>query len=73
MKTETITWVTDGTLPDDSILVLIEVPNPDSDDADDTEVFAGFVDGEIWRDSEAIPVERVVAWADMPRGSRSRT
>jgi len=72
MKTESIEWITDGSLPDDSILVLIEVPNPDSDDADDTEVFTGFVDGETWRDAEAMPVETVVAWADLPRGSRSR-
>lgn len=45
--------------------VLIEVENPDGDP-----VWPGFHDGECWRYAEGAPVGRkVLAWADMPRGS----
>lgn len=47
-------------LPDDSILVLIAL--------DDDDVRAGFLDGDIWRYADAMPIEqeRVTHWARMP-------
>lgn len=60
---ETITWITDGTLPDSDITVLIC-------DALDGEVDTGFHDGETWRwcfDGGRVggPIK---GWAHMPKG-----
>jgi len=72
MKSEQIEWVTDGTLPADGVLVLIEVLDLATDGKRifETDVLTGFLDGEVWRDCGAVPVQRVVAWADMPKGTR---
>lgn len=63
---ETIYWVTDGTLPDDECLVLIETR-----DLDGTEIWTGYHDGVGWRTAEGMPViDKVIAWAHMPDGSQ---
>lgn len=58
---ETITWITDGSLPDSDITVLAQ--------ADDG-VGEAFHDGECWRwsSSTRIPRNKVKAWADLPEG-----
>jgi hypothetical protein len=68
MKLEIIEWVTDGTLPDDDITVLIE-----SEEVDGVEVWFGFRTGGEWMTIDGMPVDvKVVAWADMPAGSRAQ-
>ncbi|MFA7488585.1 MAG: hypothetical protein WCY72_10955, partial [Lysobacteraceae bacterium] len=65
--TETITWITDGSVPDADMTVLAEV-----EDADGTEVWPAYYDGEKWVDATGWPIRsRVIAWADMPAGSRA--
>ena len=63
---ETIYWVTDGTLPDDECLVLIETR-----DLDGTEIWTGYHDVVGWRTAEGMSViDKVIAWAHMPDGSQ---
>jgi hypothetical protein len=49
-----------GAMPDDSTLVLIAL--------NDDDVWTGYRDGDIWRYSDAMPIEkeRVTHWARMP-------
>ena len=61
-RKETITWITDGTLPDSDITVLLSVEDVDVDTA--------FHDGERWRwyfDGGRV-VGPIKAWADLPEG-----
>ncbi len=61
---ETITWITDGSLPDSDITVLIC-------DALDGEVDTGFHDGECWRWASASRVGGPIkGWADLPEGPK---
>lgn len=59
---ETITWITDGTLPDSETTVLVQSASGD--------IGEGFHDGECWRwaSSTRIPRNQVKAWADLPEG-----
>lgn len=69
MICETIQWVTDGTLPDADMTVLIE-----SEEADGPEVWMGFYSGEDWMTIDCLPVDvKVIAWAEMPAGSRAQS
>lgn len=68
MTTETITWTTDGSLPDADMTVLAEIACRDNS----TEVWPAYYDGERWVDATGWPMRsRVIAWADMPAGSRA--
>jgi len=68
MTLEILEWVTDGTLPDDDITVLIE-----SEEADGVEVWLGFRSDGDWMTIDCMPVDvKVIAWADMPEGSRAQ-
>lgn len=77
MKTETLTWhelPADG-MPDADITVMLEVLPPDGTDENDTETWPGWWSGERWLDAQngwPIAAQRVVAWADMPAGSRGQ-
>ena len=67
MTTETITWITDGSVPDADMTVLAEIEG-----ADCTEVWPAYYDGETWVDATGWPMRsRVIAWADMPAGTRT--
>ena len=73
MKTETITWhelPADG-LPDAEITVMMEVLF-----AEGTETWPGWWSGERWIEAESgtatdVLCGQVLAWADMPAGSRA--
>ncbi len=68
MITECIQWVTDGSLPDDDITVLIESEEPGG-----PEVWVGFRSGDDWMTIDCMPVDiKVIAWADMPVESRAQ-
>lgn len=70
---EVIKWTLDGSFPVDGNLVLVEVALLDSNGSlAGTEVVSGFLDGETWRDSAAIPMQHVVSWAPMPHGTRGK-
>lgn len=60
MKTEVITWITDGSLPDSDTTVLVQDASGD--------VGEGFHDGECWRWASATRIKKVKAWAEMPGG-----
>lgn len=67
MTTETITWITDGSLPDADTTVLVEVEIPGG-----TDTFTGYFDGQAWIDCTGWPCPHpVISWADMPAGSRA--
>lgn len=59
---ETITWITNGTLPDSETTVLAQ--------SLDNSVGEAFHDGDCWRwaSSARIPRNQVKAWADLPEG-----
>ena len=58
---ETITWTTDGTLPDSDQTVLVQDRQE--------QVGEGFHDGEHWRwASSALIRSKVNAWAHLPSG-----
>jgi hypothetical protein len=61
---ETITWITDGSLPDSDTTVLLCTDVGDVGEA--------FHDGYDWRwaSSDSIGSNRVTAWADMPEGPK---
>ena len=66
---ETITWVTDGSLPDSDESVLVEWIYPEG-----PEVWPGFHDGTEWMSAEGFPVfMQVAAWAHMPVGTKAET
>jgi len=68
---EMVKWVLDGSFPKDGSVVLVEIALFDNNGhLEGTEVTAGFVDGEIWRCVDAIPLQHVVSWAPMPKGTR---
>jgi hypothetical protein len=55
-----VTWIPiEKSLPDVDTNVLLGL--------DDGFSCEGFLDGEQWRDVLALPMDCVVAWADMPR------
>lgn len=58
---ETITWITDGSLPDSDTTVLVQ---------DRVEqIGEGFHDGEQWRwASSSLITRKVNAWAHLPSG-----
>ena len=61
--TELLTWhaVTDA-LPDADLTVLMWVEEPDGG----RDWFSGWLDGDVWRDSTAMPVAgRVTHWSDV--------
>ena len=67
MITETITWITDGSLPDADTTVLIE-----AEVSGGTDVFTGYFDGHVRIDCTGWPCRQtVIAWADLPAGSRA--
>lgn len=76
MKTEAITWrelPADG-MPDAEITVLAEIEYPDP--AGETETWPAWWSGEHWIEAATgdhleIVGRRVVAWSDMPGGSRT--
>lgn len=59
---ETITWITNGTLPDSETTVLVQSASGD--------IGEGFHDGECWRWANASKVgsAKIKAWADLPEG-----
>ena len=58
---ETITWNTDGSLPDSDTTVLVQSIHE--------QVGEGFHDGDNWRwASSALVRVKVNAWADLPSG-----
>ena len=68
---ETITWVTDGSLPDSDESVLVEWIYPEGH-----EVWPGFHDGTEWMSVEGFPMRlslggSVGAWARMPVGTKA--
>lgn len=66
---ETITWVTDGSLPDSDETVLVEWIYPEAH-----EVWPGFHDGNEWISAEGYPAfMQVAAWARMPVGTKAET
>lgn len=70
MICENIQWVTDGTLPDDETLVLIEWEESD----EVPEVSAGFRLGREWHQIDGMPFSsdtEIIAWAHWPAGSRA--
>jgi len=75
-STETLTWheMPDSNPPDAEITVLVELLPPDGDaKPDGTEVWPAWWSGERWIDAGSgwhIETHRVVAWADVPRGTR---
>lgn len=71
MTTETITWhLTSDALPDADITVLAEVRDPEDTG---TECWPAFWSGASWIDAGTgwpLDAERVIAWTDMPGGTR---
>ncbi|WP_312548142.1 DUF551 domain-containing protein [Massilia sp.] len=56
-----VTWIAvEESLPDDETLVLLA--------HDDTEVWPGWRDGEVWRHLDAMPIttERITHWTHLP-------
>jgi len=64
---ETITWVTDGSLPDSDESVLVEWIYPEGH-----EVWPGFHDGDRWMSADGFPVwMTIAAWARLPVGTKA--
>lgn len=57
---EDAAWQTDGSLPDDDALVLMQLSDGD--------VYPGYIDGAIWRYADGMPVSshEVLAWRRLP-------
>lgn len=69
---ETITWVTDGSLPDidDDDFVLVHSTWGDLNEFH--HVWPGFHDGDRWMSVDGVPVPPPVAgWAYMPTGTKA--
>lgn len=62
MTSETIEWnlVTPNRMPDDGETVLLAW--------DDAPVFVGFLDGDQWRQVDAMPCSPPMYWAALPEG-----
>lgn len=61
--TETITWVSASTPPDDEQTVLIYAPQ------EDDPIWLGYHDGDAWREASGGQVSTPVThWAEMPKG-----
>ena len=73
MITEQIVWhLVSDAMPDAEITVLAEVRDPEDSG---TECWPAWWSGEHWIDASSgwhIDGERVVAWADMPGGTRGQ-
>lgn len=64
MLVETITWhELHERLPDADLTVLIE-----AEDVDGDPVTQGYLDGEQWRLVDGMPIDKVLRWAEMPKG-----
>jgi len=63
--TELVTWVTDGSVPNDERTVLINVATEDV-----ALVRDGFWTGQAWHDGDGWEIRRskVVAWSEKPKG-----
>lgn len=62
---ELITWtLTKSQLPDDELLVMINIPK------NDEPVWFGYYEGDCWYlvDGTALADDAVLAWADLPCG-----
>lgn len=63
--TELITWNSPAEqMPDDDLTVLLHLED------EECPVWPGYRDGDQWLLADAMPAPKVLAWANMPEGSR---